>query len=66
MSFATGLSKTKADHNAILVFADRLTKYGHTSTKCTAKTWVDLLIQRVLCNLGGSLGSHFRQSSRIC
>ena len=41
--FVTGLPKTTAGHDAILVFVDRLTKYVHivpTTTKCTAKTWL--------------------------
>ena len=39
--FVTGLPKTKAGYDAILVFVDRLTKYVHivpTRTVCTAKT----------------------------
>ncbi len=53
--FVTGLPKTKAGYDAILVFVDRLTKYVHivpTTTKCTAKTWADLFIQHVFCNHG--------------
>ncbi len=51
----TGLPKTKAGHDAVLVFDDRLTKSVHigpTTTKCTAKTWADLFIQHVFCNHG--------------
>ena len=53
--FVTGLSKTKAGHDATLVFVDRLTKYVHavpTTTQCTAKTWADLFIQHVFCSPG--------------
>ena len=53
--FVTGLPKTKADHDAVLVFVDRLTKHVYivpTTIECTAKTWADLFIQHVFCNHG--------------
>ena len=53
--FVTGLPKTKAGFDAIVVFVDRLTKYVHiapTTTKCTAKAWADLFVQHVFCNHG--------------
>ena len=40
--FISGLSKSKAGFDAIVVFVDRLTKYVHlalTTTKSTAQTW---------------------------
>ena len=53
--FVTGLPKTKAGFDAIVVFVDRLTKYVHiapTTTKCTAKAWADLFVQHIFCNHG--------------
>ena len=53
--FATGLPKTKAGFDAIVVFVDRLPKYVHiapTTTKCTAQSCADLFVQHILCNHG--------------
>ena len=53
--FITGLPKTKAGFDAIVVFVDRLTKYVHlaaSTTKCTAQTWAELFMQHVFCNHG--------------
>lgn len=53
--FVTGLPKTKAGFDAILVFVDRLTKYVHiapTTTKCTTKAGADLFVQHIFCNHG--------------
>ena len=53
--FITGLPRTKAGFDAIIVFVDRLTKYVHlapTHTICTATAWADLFMQHVFCNHG--------------
>ena len=55
IDFVTGLPKTKAGYDAILVFVDRLTSMYTlfpTTTKCTAQTWADLFIEHVFCNHG--------------
>ena len=55
--FITGLPKTKAGFDAIVVFVDKFTKNVHllvapTTTKCTAQTWAELFMQLYPSNPG--------------